>query len=229
MKLSILIYDGVTALDAIGGYEILARLPGMEVEFFSQSREVIAADTRSLGLLSYRNFEEVTATDILYIPGGPGGYPLEKEDSWLQKIRELDATSTWTIGICNGVGLLGAAGLLKGKEVTTNWFYQDYLKSYGATFKNARYWQDGKYITGAGVSASIDTGLFMADLLAGEKVAKTLQLGIEYYPDPPFPEKAPADAPDYAKTSIAAFEKVGGAEQLKLKPNFNPLKDLEPT
>ena len=114
MKLSIVIFDGVTTLDAIGGYEVLSRLPGIEVDFVAVTRGVIAADTRRLGLLAFRDFTEVTATDILYVPGGPGAYALETSEPFLAYLRALDATSTWTVGICNGVGLLGAAGLLKG-------------------------------------------------------------------------------------------------------------------
>ena len=83
MRLSILIYDGLTTLDAIGGYEILARLPGMETEFVASRRGIIAADTRCLGLVAFREFSEVTATDILYVPGGPGGFALETDEIFL--------------------------------------------------------------------------------------------------------------------------------------------------
>jgi putative intracellular protease/amidase len=104
MRLSILIFDGLTTLDAIGGYEVLSRLPGMETEFVASRRGIIAADTRRLGLAAWRDFSDVTSTDILYVPGGPGAFPLEKDETFLEVIRRLDATSTWTIGICNGVG-----------------------------------------------------------------------------------------------------------------------------
>ena len=111
MRLSILIFDGFTTLDAIGGYEVLARIPGMEVEFVAAQRGIVAADTRRLGLVAFREFSEVTATDILYVPGGPGGFVLEKDEVFLDTLRRLDKTSTWTVGICNGVGLLAAAGV----------------------------------------------------------------------------------------------------------------------
>ena len=116
MKLSILIFDGLTSLDAIGGYETLARIPGMETEFVAAKRGIVAADTRSLGLAAFRDFSEVTATDILYVPGGPGAFALEKDELFLDTIRRLDKTSTWTVGICNGVGLLAAAGVLKDRK-----------------------------------------------------------------------------------------------------------------
>src|SRR6266581_5913482 len=99
----------------------------------------------------------------------------------------------------------------------------DRLRAYGATFAPERYHRDGKYVTGAGVSASIDTGLFMASLLAGEQVAKTLQLGIEYYPAPPFPEQSPLDVAPEIQERIRRFESTGGAAQMKLVP---PLKEM---
>jgi putative intracellular protease/amidase len=215
MRLSILIFDGLTTLDAIGGYEVLARIPGMETEFVAVKKGVIAADTRQLGLLAFRDFSEVTSTDILYVPGGPGAFPLEKDAAFLDKIRELDKTSKWTVGICNGVGLLAAAGLLTGQKATTNWFYQDRLAAYGVEFVAKRYHRCGKYVTGAGVSASIDTALFLTGLIAGESFAKTLQLGIEYYPAPPFPEKTPAEAPAQSTQVIKGFESGGGAAIMK--------------
>jgi transcriptional regulator GlxA family with amidase domain len=226
MRLSILIYDGLTTLDAIGGYEILARLPGMETEFVAAQRGIVAADTRRLGLAAFRDFSEVKATDILYVPGGPGGFALEKDDIFLDTIRRLDKTSTWTVGICNGVGLLAAAGLLKGRKATTNWFYQDRLRAYGTEFVAERYHRDGKYITGAGVSASIDTGLFLTSLIAGEQVAKTLQLGIEYYPAPPFPEQRPQDVAVEIQDRIRRFEAEGGKKQLAEVAPFKGMFEL---
>jgi putative intracellular protease/amidase len=223
MRLSIIIFDGLTTLDAIGGYEVLSRVPGIETEFVAAQRGVVAADTRRLGLAAWRDFTEVKSTDILYVPGGPGAFPLEKDEAFLDVIRRLDTTSTWTIGICNGVGLLAAAGLLKGKKATTNWFYQDRLRAYGAGFVAERYHRDGKYVTGAGVSASIDTGLFMASLIAGEQVAKTLQLGIEYYPAPPFPEQSPLDVAPEIQERIRRFESTGDTAQMKLVPPFREM------
>jgi putative intracellular protease/amidase len=220
MRLSILIFDGLTTLDAVGGYEVLSRIPGMEVEFVAAKRGVIAADTRRLGLLAFRDFEEVQSTDILYVPGGPGGLLLEKDEGFLAYLRKLDQTSTWTVGVCNGVGLLAAAGLLKGRQATTNWFDRERIAAHGVTFVAKRYHREGKYVTGAGVSASIDTGLFLTQLIAGDTVAKAIQLGIEYYPAPPFPEKSPAEVPEPIQQIVRRFEATGGDELLRLKPPF---------
>src|SRR5262245_62631298 len=158
MRLTIVIYDGFTTLDAIGGYEVLSRLPGMETEFAAARRGVVTADTRYLGLLAFRAFAEVTSTDILYVPGGPGGTTLEQDEGFLGYLRKLDATSTWTVGVCNGVALLAAAGLLTGQKASCNWFYQHRLADFGVEFVPDRYHRSGKYVTSAGVSASLDAG-----------------------------------------------------------------------
>ena len=220
MRLSILLFDGFTALDAIGGYAVLANLPGVETEFVATRTGPVFADTRRLALHAYRTFDETLQTDMLYVPGGPGVEKGLKDAALLAAIARLHATSTWTVGICNGVELLGAAGAIAGLQVTTNWFARERVAAYGAHVSTKRYVRDGKVVTGAGVSASIDTGLFLAGILAGEDVAKTIQLGIEYYPDPPFGNGTPDTAPAAAQALVRAFE-TGAAERLKrLKPAF---------
>jgi len=217
MRLSIILFDGFTALDIVGGYEVLANLPGITTDFVAAQTVPVFADTRRLALHAYRTLAETTSTGILYVPGGPGVEKAIHDTALLETIRHLHATATWTLGICNGVELLGAAGLLDGAHVTTNWFARDRVAAYGATISTARFQRDGKLITGAGVSSSIDAGLYLAGLIAGEDVAKTLQLGIEYYPDPPFGNGTPDTAPAAAQALVRAFEE-GNLERLQALP-----------
>lgn len=220
MRLSIVLFDGFTALDIVGGYEVLANVPGITTEFIAARTGPVFADTRRLALHAYRTLEETSSTGILYIPGGPGVEKALHDPALLETIRRLHATSTWTVGICNGVELLGAAGAIGGLKVTTNWFARDRVAAYGAAISTARYQRDGKLVTGAGVSASVDAGLYLAGLIAGEDVAKTIQLGIEYYPDPPFGNGTPDTAPAAAQALIRAFEE-GNLERLAaLQPAF---------
>ncbi|MCW5651492.1 MAG: DJ-1/PfpI family protein [Ramlibacter sp.] len=209
MRLSILLRDGFTALDIVGGYEVLANLPGMDVEFVAPRAGLVWADTRRLALHAWRSYAEAESTDILYVPGGPGVTPGLDDAELMATITRLHATSTWTVGVCNGVEWLGKAGVISGKEVTTNWACRDKVATYGATVNHRRYHRDGKIITGAGVSASIDASLFLAGLLAGEDVARTLQLGIEYYPEPPFGNGTPDEAPAMAQAIVRQFEAAG--------------------
>jgi len=221
MRISILIYDGFTMLDAVGGYAVLGWLPGAEVEFVAEKKTVIADDLRSGGMAAWRDYSEVETTDILYVPGGPGGRPQMTNEATLAFIRRLHETSTWTFGVCNGVEILAAAGILKGKTVTTNYYARESVASFGATVVSDRYRRDGKIVTTAGVSAGIDGALYLARLIAGEETAKTIQLGIEYYPHPPFSYGSADEAPEHIHKTIRAAEETGLLAQMEAtSPSF---------
>ena len=213
MRLSIILFDGFTALDVVGGYDVLANLPGMEVEFVAAACGLVASDTGWLGMQACKTFAQLDATDILYVPGGPGVAAALADGVLLDCVRRVAPSCAWTVSICNGAEILGAAGLLEGKQVTTNWFARAKVAAYGAHVLTQRYVRDGQLVTGAGVSSSIDTGLFLAGLLAGEEVARTIQLGIEYYPNPPFGNGTPDQQPAARQQIIAAAER-GGARRL---------------
>jgi putative intracellular protease/amidase len=208
MRLSIVLFDGFTALDVVGGYEVLAHVPGIEIEFVADAKGVVAADTGRLGLVAYKTFAELVSTDIVYVPGGAGVAGALANTALMDCVRRLHASSGWTVSICNGAEILGAAGIIAGKQVTTNWFARERVAAYGAQVLQRRYHRDGKLITGAGVSASIDTGLYLAALLSSETMARTIQLGIEYYPDPPFGNGTPDAQPQAARDIIRRVEQA---------------------
>ncbi|MGN6557762.1 MAG: DJ-1/PfpI family protein [Solirubrobacterales bacterium] len=196
MKTAILIFDGLTALDAIGPYEVLRSVPGWEIEFVGKRRGEIRTDSGSLGLSADKSLGEVEAADIVLVPGGKGNRPLLEDEEVLAWLRRLDRGTTWTTSVCTGSLVLGAAGLLEGKRATGHWLYLEHLRAYGAEPVGGRYVEDGKTITAAGVSAGIDMALYLVGREAGPEVAQAVQLGIEYDPSPPFdagsPDKAPA-------------------------------------
>jgi transcriptional regulator GlxA family with amidase domain len=195
MHIAILIFDKLTALDAIGPYEALSRLPGTELDFVAKEAGTVRSDTGRLGLVADRPIAEVDSPDILLIPGGEGNRPLMQDDEVLDWVRGVHETSTWTTSVCTGSLVLGAAGLLDGVRATTHWAYRDQLADLGADVVSDRVVIDGKIATAAGVSSGIDMALTLIAEIAGEDVAKAVQLGIEYDPQPPFdagsPEKAP--------------------------------------
>ncbi|MGN6200840.1 MAG: DJ-1/PfpI family protein [Solirubrobacterales bacterium] len=197
MKTSILIFDGITALDAIGPYEVLSRAPGWEVEFVAKQQGEVRADSGALGLSADRSLAEVEETGILLIPGGKGNRPLLEDEEVLEWVRQLDDKSTWTTSVCTGSLVLGAAGLLQGRRATGHWLYLEKLRDFGAEPVQERWVEDGKLLTAAGVSAGIDMALYLVGREAGPEVAQAIQLGIEYDPQPPFdagsPDKAPAE------------------------------------
>jgi putative intracellular protease/amidase len=195
MNVSILIFDGITALDAVGPYEVLRSVPGWEVAFVGKERGEVRTDSGALGLtVDYALAERPTA-DILLIPGGEGNRALLGDDEVLDWVRAVDAGTKWTTSVCTGSIVLGAAGLLRGRRATGHWCYLDPLKEFGAEPTVGRWVEDGKYLTAAGVSAGIDMALHLVDREAGAEAAQTIQLSIEYDPQPPFDAGSPAKAP----------------------------------
>jgi putative intracellular protease/amidase len=196
MEIAILLYDKLTALDAIGPYEVLSRLPGAEVKFVAKEVGPQRTDTGALALTADHALSDITAPEILLVPGGAGTRPLLADNEVLGWLRQVHETTRWTTSVCTGSLLLGAAGLLKGKRATSHWIWLQYLSAFGAIPVEERVVVDGKVITAAGVSSGIDMALRLAVEEAGEEVAQAIQLGIEYDPDPPHdagsPHKAPA-------------------------------------
>lgn len=194
MRIAILIFDRLTALDAVGPYEVLSRLPGAELTFVAKEPGAKRTDTGALGISADRALGEVARPDVLLVPGGEGNRPLLEDEEVLDWVRGADAGSTWTTSVCTGSLVLGAAGLLEGRRATSHWAYREALREYGAEPVAERVVRDGKLLTAAGVSAGIDMGLALAAEIAGEDVAKAIQLGIEYDPAPPFDSGSPEKA-----------------------------------
>jgi len=196
MKIVILLYEGFTALDAIGPYEVLRSVPGWEVEFAAKQRGEVRTDSGAVGLTADSSMEEVGEPEIVLVPGGIGTREKMADEEILSWLRRVDETSKWTTSVCTGSLLLAAAGLLEGRRATGHWAWLEPLKEFGAEPVGGRYVEDGKVITAAGVSAGIDMALYLVGREVGPDVAQAIQLGIEYDPDPPFdagsPEKAPA-------------------------------------
>jgi putative intracellular protease/amidase len=188
MKIAIFAYDHMTALDAVGPYEMLSRLPGAETIVVGEQRGPVRCDTRSLALVADATLDEVTTPDVVVIPGWSGSrqknllHPGPMQD-WL---RLVDRHTTWTASAGTGAIILAAAGLLTGRQATTHWLAVDWLADLGAVPAGVPVVRDGKYVTAAGVSAGIEMGLTLAAAIADERTAKAIQLLLEYDPQPPF-------------------------------------------
>ena len=208
MQIAILVFEKLTALDAIGPYEVLSRVPGVELTFVSTEVGPLRTDTGRLGLNADATLEEIPEPDIFLIPGGEGNRPLMKDERVLDWVRHAHEHSTWTTSVCTGALVLGAAGILEGKRATTHWAYRDALAEYGATPVAERFVEDGKLMTAAGVSAGIDMALVLVARQFDENVAKAVQLGIEYDPDPPFESGSPEKAAPELVELIRGLEGV---------------------
>jgi transcriptional regulator GlxA family with amidase domain len=195
MQIAILLYDRFTALDAVGPYEVLSRIPGAETVFVAERSGPVTSDLGSLSLVAAHTLAESPRPDVIVLPGGPGQAELMADGPVHDWLRAADRTSTWTTSVCTGSLVLAAAGLLAGRRATTHWLAVDQLPALGVTPANQRVVFDGKYVTAAGVSAGIDMAITLAGRIAGDEVAQMIQLGIEYHPEPPYRAGSPDVAP----------------------------------
>lgn len=185
MKIAILLFDNYTSLDVIGPYEVLSKIPGAEI-ILAGLQPGLYKDGKGLRIFAGYSISDIPNPDIVLIPGGFGIDAILNNTQILEWLTEAHTTSKFTVSVCSGALLLGAAGLLKDAEAATHWNRKEQLKSYGARVVDKRYTRDGKIITSAGVSAGIDMAFYLVSLILGEKAAMMIQLGMEYDPQPPF-------------------------------------------
>jgi transcriptional regulator GlxA family with amidase domain len=212
MKIAILLYDRLTALDAIGPYEVLSRIPDSTLQFVAAEPGPVHTDNGILTLVAERAIADVTDPDIVLVPGGPGEVAARAGDAVLDWLRAVHETTTWTTSVCTGSLILAAAGLLEGRRATSHWLALGELGRLGAQPISERVVFDGKIATAAGVSAGIDMALALTAKVAGEQVAQAIQLGIEYDPQPPFDAGSPDKAPEQIVELLRARSRFLTAE-----------------
>jgi putative intracellular protease/amidase len=207
MQIAIPLFDRLTALDAVGPYEVLSRLPGARVDFVAAEPGVYRTDTRMLGLTATLSYDQAPAPDVLLVPGGFGTRALMEDEPTLDWVRRAHETSRFTTSVCTGALVLGAAGILDGLDATTHWLYRPMLERFGARPVEQRVVEQGKVVTAAGVAAGIDMALVLANRIAGPEVAQAIQLGIEYDPQPPFDAGSPTKAPAAIVDAVRQVER----------------------
>ncbi len=196
LEVAIPLFPGVTALDAIGPYEVLQRIPGLEVLFIGHEAGEVRTDNGMLGLVVDTTFEERIDPDVVVFPGGMGTRLLQSDRRVLEWVRSAHLTTRFTTSVCTGSLVLGAAGLLQGLTATTHWSAYPELAAHGAepTAERVVEHLDRRLITAAGVSSGIDMALRLVELLVDRTAAQAAQLMIEYDPAPPFDCGSPAKA-----------------------------------
>ncbi len=212
MHITFLLYDGMTALDLVGPYEILSRLPNAQVNRVALNPGPISTDS-NLMIVADSKMSELSKTDVLIVPGAGSATTLQEYPMILEWINKIHSTTTWTTSVCTGSLILGASGILDGVKATTHWAAFERLSMWGAIPTPMRIVQDGKIVTAAGVSAGIDMALVLSSKIVGSDFAKAMQLALEYDPNPPFDVGSPGKAPKALVDSLrlkmtSRFEKI---------------------
>ncbi|MFI6866739.1 DJ-1/PfpI family protein [Nocardia sp. NPDC050406] len=205
MQIAIVVYPGMTALDVIGPYELLHTITGAELRFVWHEPGPIVADSGVLVLAATHSFDETPSPDLVLVGGSMASTVRTAADERLQAwLRQVHATSTWTVSVCSGSVLLAAAGLLEGRSATSHWAALPLLRTHGAKpVGDQRIVRDGKIVTAAGVSAGLDLALWLYGEIEGRDRAEAAQLLIEYDPQPPF------DSGRLSKASAATKARAG--------------------
>lgn len=206
MQVAIALFPGNTALDSVGPYEVLQRIPSIDVVFVGHRRGEVRTDNGMLGLICDATFDEVARPDVVLVPGGVGTRALVTDDVVLDWVRAAHRDSAFTTSVCTGSLVLAAAGLLDGLDATTHWAATDLLESMGARYTPKRVVENlpERIITAAGVSSGIDMALRLVELLVDQQAAQASQLMIEYDPQPPFDSGSVAKASE--STRLLASE-----------------------
>jgi cyclohexyl-isocyanide hydratase len=231
VEIGLVLFPKLTQLDLTGPFEVLARVPGVSVHLVAKTLDAVESDT-GLSLAPTATFRQCPDLDVICVPGGPGVNEQMLDDDLLSFLRRQAVQARYVTSVCSGALILGAAGLLRGYRATTHWASMGFLTSFGATPVAARICVDRDRITGGGVTAGIDFGLYLASLLAGEAVAQRIQLYLEYAPQPPFhagsPETAtPAVVDDYQRLAgpmISRRKEAVAAAAAKLPGDQEPAR-----
>jgi putative intracellular protease/amidase len=217
-QIAIVTYPGCTALDFIGPYEVLRRLPDAEVRFVWHEPGPVTADSGVLVIGATHSFAETPSPDVVLVPGGMTAVERTQDEALLDWVRQAHRSATWTASVCTGSIILAAAGLLNGKRATSHWLALPMLKTLGAiAVSDERVVHEGQIVTSAGVSAGIDLALWLAGRIGGDDRAKVIQLSIEYDPRPPFDSGHTSKASAKTKAAATALTARGIAKPTQLK------------
>ena len=206
-RIAIPVFDRMTALDAVGPYEVLQRIPTFDITFVGHTVGEVRTENAMLGLRADATFEQLPDPDVIVFPGGVGTRPLEHDERVLDWVRRAHGGTRFTTSVCTGSIVLGAAGLLDGLSATTHWSCYEELAAHGAEPSATRVIEhlDRRIITAAGVSSGIDMALRLVELLVDRTAGQAAQLMIEYDPQPPFDSGAVHKSDDTVMTRVIEY------------------------
>lgn len=205
MQIAFVLYERFTALDIVGPFQVLSEQPGHEPVWVAATPGLVLDHTGHLPLTADASFAEVTAPDIVVVPGGTNVQRHLPDHPLVGWLRQVHPGTTWTTSVCTGSLFLAAAGILDGIEASCHWAATRHLEALGVTYCAERVVERGKVITAAGVSSGIDMALTLTARLHGDAMAQAMQLAIEYDPQPPFDAGSPRTAPAEIVELVRAF------------------------
>jgi cyclohexyl-isocyanide hydratase len=194
LSIAFLLYPDVTQLDLTGPAQFLARIGNATLHYVAKTAEPVATDA-GFSIVPTATFADVTAADILCVPGGIGCVDVMEDEETLAWVRSVGEGAQWVTSVCTGSLILGAAGLLRGHRAACHWAWREHLSLFGAEPVAERVVFDRNRVTGGGVTAGIDFALALIAAIRGEAHARIVQLALEYDPAPPFDSGSPERAP----------------------------------
>ncbi len=213
--IGILVYPGCNDLDFMGPRYVLGQYMGAKTMLIA-TRPGPIRTVMGVTIVPDTVMDLVTQLDVLVVPGGAQGtIDVAKDQRVLTWLRKIDAQTQITSSVCTGAWVLGAAGLLNGKQVSTNWYRAaETMPQFGATYTGERFTHDGKYWTAAGVTAGLDMSLALLRHLWSEPYAQAVMLDMEYDPAPPFVGGSPKRSPKPVLDLMQTMYDMGLREQL---------------
>ena len=210
LQVAIALFPQITALDGVGPYEVLQRIPTLDITFVGHQRGPVRTENGMLGLTADATFTELPEPDVIVFPGGLGTRVLQSDQEVLEWVRHAHGTTRFTTSVCTGSLVLGAAGLLEGLTATTHWACYPELEAHGAVATPQRVVEhlDRRIITAAGVSSGIDMALRLVELLCDRTAAEAAELMIEYDPQPPFDSGSVAKADQTVMARVSEYAQV---------------------
>jgi transcriptional regulator GlxA family with amidase domain len=218
MKIGYLLYPDFTALDLVGPYEVISRWPDAEARFVARSLEPVRGDC-GLTVMPTDTPDTLPDPDLIVVPGSGNPVPVLSDTVLIDWLRGAAPGCQWTASVCTGAGLYAVAGLLEGKKTTTHWGFRDNLRAMGVEVVADRVVWQGNHVSGAGVSAGIDMALALTERVHGRRLAESLQLVIEYDPQPLFQSGSPVKAD--ASTLRLALRVLLGDRPLQMAARIN--------
>lgn len=203
LHIGAIVFPRMDQADLTGPFEVLSRIPESSFHILAKDLNSVR-DMQGFIITPEKTLIEAPQLDVLVVPGGFGQEAVMDDEAILEFIRQQAKSAKYVFSVCTGALICGAAGLLRGTKATTHWSAFHLLEYFGAIPTQARVVVDGKHVSTAGVTAGFDGALRVAQLLCGDEVAQTIQLAIEYAPNPPFNSGTPDEAPDHVLASARA-------------------------